>query len=298
MTIPATEFLAFLKANAEHAVPPKTLDEFRGQFDGLTADLTPPETVQSELIQIGGVEVLQQQLSQDPSKTSIIYCHGGGYVLGSSSTHAALTGHLADRTGASVYSVDYRLAPENPWPAAIEDVCKVYKTLIGSLPPGNQVFLAGDSAGGGLVLAATQAAKRQGMPMPAGLILLSPWCDLSNSGWSHDVLADRDYVCSAPLLSVCAAYYTGGIDPADGAKSALFGDFDGLPPMLIHVGSEEILLSDSTRLAARAGAAGIPIDLKIWPLMPHVFPLFVGHLDEATKAIAQISQWIENHSIS
>jgi acetyl esterase/lipase len=205
--------------------------------------------------------------------------------------------HLALETGGEVYSLDYRLAPENPWPAAIHDVCAVYEELLGKSIPPKQIFFAGDSAGGGLVLSAIVNAKQKQLPMPAGLVLLSPWVDLTNSGWSHDALADRDYVCNSAILTTCAAYYTGGLSPGAGLKSALFADLSDLPPLLIHVGSEEVLLSDSTRLAARAGAAGLRVDLKVWPQMPHVFPLFIEHLAEAAASVREIADWIRGQPV-
>lgn len=296
MTTSAQEFLVFLNAAASSASTPKTLAEFREQFDGLTDGMIVPDGVCSNTLQLGGVDVLHQRAAHPSADTILLHCHGGGYVFGSPQTHAQLTGHFALQTGGDVYSLDYRLAPENPWPAAVEDVCSVYQDLLSQEKSTDRIFFSGDSAGGGLVLAALSAAKDLGLPMPAGLILLSPWCDLTNSGWSHSTMADRDFMCNAGVLTTCAAYYTGGIEPEGKTKSPLFGDLSQLPPMSIHVGSEEVLLSDSTRLAARAGATGVPIDLKVWPLMPHVFPLFVDHLAEARQCIGEIADWIRAHS--
>ena len=201
----------------------------------------------------------------------MLYLHGGGYVLGSLDTHAELMGRIAASCRAPVLGVDYRLAPENPFPAAVDDAVASYERLIEQGIKPEAIVLAGDSAGGGLALACMLALKAAGKPLPAGAMLLSPWSDLTATGESINTRAEVDPMISPELLQPMADTYVGKDDAANPLISPLFGDLAGLPPLLIQVGDFEVLLDDSTRLATAAEAAGVSVELEIFDGGFHVF---------------------------
>ncbi|MDA1075152.1 MAG: alpha/beta hydrolase [Proteobacteria bacterium] len=218
----------------------------------------------------------------------VLYLHGGGYVLGSLNTHAELMGRISAECRAPVLGVEYRLAPEHPYPAALDDALAAYQRLLSNGIKPEQIVIAGDSAGGGLSLACLLALKEAGLPLPAGAMLLSPWTDLTGSGASIKSRADADPMVSARLLDPMVALYKGD-QPADLPRlSPLFGDLSGLPPLLIQVGDAEILLDDSTRLSERAKAAGVDATLQIYDGAFHVFQNMpdLPESAEALKAMA------------
>jgi acetyl esterase/lipase len=214
----------------------------------------------------------------------MLYLHGGGYFACSPQTHRSITGAYAIR-GLSVFTPDYRLAPEHPFPAALEDALAVYRAMLTRFPAG--FALGGDSAGGGLALALLLAAKAEGLPMPACAVLFSPWTDLAGTGASITTNLKRDSMLFAPRLAEAADIYLAGADPKNPLASPLYGELAGLPPMLIQVGRPEILLDDSTRLAARARAAGVPAELTIWENLPHVWQVSQIFLPESRQALDQ-----------
>jgi epsilon-lactone hydrolase len=214
---------------------------------------------------------------------NLLYLHGGGYFTCSPQTHRSITGAFAIR-GFAVFTPDYRLAPEHPFPAAVEDGLNAYRGML-ARTPAEKLVIAGDSAGGGLALATLLAAKSKKMPMPGCVILFSPWTDLSCSGPSLQSNAERDSMLYAPRMRDGASIYLAGADPEDPLASPLYGDLAGLPPLLIQVSDMEILLDDSTRLAERARAAGVQVDLSIWPNLPHVWQVSQMLLPEARQAL-------------
>jgi acetyl esterase/lipase len=214
---------------------------------------------------------------------NLLYLHGGGYFTCSPQTHRSITGAFAIR-GFAVFTPDYRLAPEHPFPAAVEDGLNAYRGML-ARGPAEKLVIAGDSAGGGLALATLLAAKSNKMPMPGCVILFSPWTDLSCSGASVQSNAERDSMLYAPRMQEGAAIYLAGADPKDPLASPLYGDLAGLPPLLIQVSDMEVLLDDSTRLAERARAAGVQVELTIWPNLPHVWQVSQMLLPEARKAL-------------
>ena len=201
----------------------------------------------------------------------VLYFHGGGYVLGSLDTHAELMARIAASCRAPVLGVDYRLAPEAPFPAAVDDAVASYERLIEQGISPDAIVVAGDSAGGGLAMALLLALKNAGKPLPAGAMLLSPWTDLTATGDSLKTRAELDPMISPDLLQPMADTYVADGDAADPLASPLFGDLSGLPPLLIQVGDHEVLLDDSTRLAERARAANVDVSLDIVDGAFHVF---------------------------
>lgn len=222
----------------------------------------------------------------------MLYMHGGGYVMGSLESHGRLMAHIAHHSSSPVYGLDFRRAPEAPYPAALDDVTSAYEALLAKGWAPNQVILAGDSAGGGLVLAAMGSLRATGKSLPAGGILLSPWLDLALTGDSMERLAEIDPWTTRPTLDTFARLYAGDVALNDPFVSPLYMDFEGLPPLLIHVSASEILLDDATRASARASETGVDVDFRSWTGVPHVFQLFAGMLPEAEESLVAISQWL------
>ena len=283
---------ALLAARNETGERPTGVPEMRKSMGEFTSAFQIPAGVTLTETELAGVKGLRLTPERPESGAVLLYFHGGGYVLGSPLTHRSLVGHLARLSGIEAASMDYRLAPEAPFPAAVEDGVACYQGLLDNgIAPG-RIIIGGDSAGGGLTLATAVKARDTGLPMPAGLVLISPWTDLTQAGWSHDTQADKDPMVSREGLEALAALYLDGTPASDPLASPGFADLEGLPPMLIQVGSDEVLLTDSTELAGRAGAARIEVTLEIWPKMVHVFQMFHDMLDDAQAANLRIGQWI------
>jgi monoterpene epsilon-lactone hydrolase len=230
--------------------------------------------------------------SADPSRV-ILYLHGGGYVSGSIASHRSMVSFLGAATGARTLALGYRLAPENPFPAACEDALIGYRFLVDSGIDPRRIVLAGDSAGGGLVMATLLALRDAGAPMPAGGFTISPWVDLLNAGDSMAGKASVDPMIAKAYLDDLAAQYLHGIDARTPRASPLYDALHGLPPLLIQVGTAETLLDDATRLAARAAAADVHVTLSTWPEMIHVWHLFHARLAAARAAIAEAGAWMK-----
>jgi acetyl esterase/lipase len=222
----------------------------------------------------------------------MLYLHGGAYIACSPRTHRPITGGFAKR-GIRVFAADYRLAPENPFPAAVDDGLAAYQGLLDSGIAPSRLSIAGDSAGGGLALAVLLAAKERGLPMPAKAVLFSPWTDLAGTGKTLRTNANRDPMIVGSAVGQGAVIYLNGASPTTPLASPLYGDLAGLPPMQIHVGEREVLLADSTRLVDRLRAAGGRADIRIWPVVAHVFPLFNLILREGREALDQSADFIK-----
>lgn len=224
----------------------------------------------------------------------ILYLHGGGYTLGSPETHKALSSHLAAAARCNVLVPDYRLAPEHPYPAAPDDAVAAYRALLDRFRPGS-IALAGDSAGGGLALCTALALRDLGMPRPAALVLISPWTDLSLSGDSIDGLDAIDPMLGRAWLQRAAEAYRGDLSASDARVSPLNALLDGLPPMLIQVGSDEILLSDSQRLVEKARSVGLDVRLEVEAGYWHDFQIHAGVLDASDAAIRRIANFLRQN---
>jgi len=230
----------------------------------------------------------------EPERT-VLYLHGGGYCVGSWATHRGLITHLAVAANTTVYAPNYRLAPEDPHPAALNDAVEAYRSLLARGISPARIALAGDSAGGGLALAAAIAIRDSELPAPVSLVLLSPWVDLrgDSPSMTHNVRID-------PMLRpswsrMCAAAYLGGRDPGDPGCSPLFATHEGLPPTLIQVGSDEILVDDSTHLANRCREAAVDVTLQKFEGYWHDFQSHAGILEAADEAMTKIAEFLNNH---
>ncbi|MGI4744881.1 MAG: alpha/beta hydrolase [Janthinobacterium lividum] len=218
---------------------------------------------------------------------TLFYIHGGGYFACSPQTHRPITGGFA-RRGLNVFAPDYRLAPEHPFPAAVNDVVEAYRGLLASGISAGSVAVAGDSAGGGLALALLLSLRDAGDAMPAACVLFSPWTDLAGTGATLETNSRRDAFFDGSGIERLTTPYLAGADPRHPLASPLYGDLRGLPPLLIHVGIYEVLLDDSTRFADRARSAGVSVTLRSWPVVPQVWQIFslpesAVSLDEAAE---------------
>jgi epsilon-lactone hydrolase len=222
----------------------------------------------------------------------LLYLHGGAYQIGSPATLRRMVALISSAAQARVLSVDYRLAPEHPFPAAIDDALAAYRYLLRGGTDPAVIAIAGDSAGGGLTLATLVALRDAGDPVPAAAVAMSPWTDLALTGESLRTRADVDVMIKPAAMRETAATYLAGADPRHPYASPLYADLRGLPPILIQVGDAEVILSDSTRFAAKAEAAGVDVTLEIWDEMPHVWQAFAGLLPESDQAIERIGAWL------
>jgi monoterpene epsilon-lactone hydrolase len=226
---------------------------------------------------------------------AVFFVHGGGFVTGSPAIYRHLLSRLSQSAGCAVFSLDYRLAPENPHPAALDDVLGAWRWLTsGGLSP-SRVAAAGDSAGGNLVLAALLRLSQSRQPLPAAVAALAPWTDLSISGESVTTNRRADPFIPAELLRPVASAYLQGAGPSRPDVSPLFGDFSRFPPMLIHVGSTEVLLDDARRLERSARQAGVDVTLKTWEGLPHVFQLFSLLVPEGRRSLQELGDFLRRH---
>jgi len=228
------------------------------------------------------------------SSATLLHCHGGGYVLGKAGVTDYSMILVGLRAGARVLSVDYRLAPEHPFPAALDDAIRAYRWLLDNGTPASRIAITGDSGGGGLALALLLRIRDEGLPLPRAAAVVSPWADLTGSGDSVTTLAEYDPILNWPRLASCVDAYAVEHDPRDPYLSPLFGDFRGLPPLLVQVGEREILLSDGTRVAQEAREAGVDVTLEVWDGMPHVWHHFL-EFPEAREAIDRMGAFLRSH---
>jgi acetyl esterase/lipase len=264
----------------------------RAGMEQMTAAFPPPEDGRTEATLIGGVSCEWQWVEGIADGPVLLYLHGGGYVLGSVNTHRSLVMALSRASGIRGLSVGYRLAPEHPFPAAVDDALAVYQGLLDQGRDPASIAIAGDSAGGGLALALLLALKQRGLPQPACAALLSPWSDLTLSGEAYQTRLEADPFLKQEQLAAMASHYVGADAASDPLASPLLGALDGLAPLRIDVGDDELLLSDSTQLAERARAAGTEVELEIWPDMIHVFQAFSMILEEGRQSIDKIGKFI------
>jgi monoterpene epsilon-lactone hydrolase len=225
----------------------------------------------------------------------ILYFHGGGFRVGSVSSHRELIAQIADACGCRVLGINYRLAPEHRFPAALDDALAAYGWMLDQGIASSSIAFAGDSAGGNLVLATMLALRKRRLPLPAAGVLMSPWTDLAATGESYTTRADADPIHQRPMILALAGNYLGEHDPRDPLASPLYAELSGLPPLLIQVGDRETVLDDSTMFADKARAAGVEVDLQVWDGMIHVFQMFGAQLAEAYQAIASIANFLNRH---
>jgi acetyl esterase/lipase len=268
-----------------------TIEEQRSGFAAAIARPAPPD-VATRRTTLGGRPALELTPADASGPGHLLYLHGGGYVIGSPDTHAGLVGELARRAGLRTTLVDYRLAPEHPFPAAIEDGLAAYRELLAGGTDARDIAIGGDSAGGGLTLATLLAARDAGLPQPAAAVVFSPWVDLTASGASIHSKDGIDPIFVEADLHAYAELYVGTGDRAQPLASPLFADLAGLPPLLIQAGANELLLDDAVRLAGRAGADDVDVTLEIGSELPHVFQHHYGRLDEADEALDRAARFV------
>ena len=251
----------------------------------------PPASTRTRPVDAGGVKAQWIETPASRTDRQLLYLHGGAYRVGSPATYRHFTWRLATAARARLLAIDYRLAPEHPFPAALEDTFSAYRWLLAGAAQG--LAIVGDSAGGGLALALLLKLRDAGLPLPAAAVALSPWTDLALTGASLTLNADADPMLNADDLPHFAADYLAGADSRNPYASPFYGDPFGLPPTLFHVGADEILRDDAVRMAEKMRQAKCRVELQIWPRMPHVWHLLAPLLPEARCAIAGIGDFLE-----
>jgi monoterpene epsilon-lactone hydrolase len=254
----------------------------------------PPDVSLTEMT-LGGVPVLEISVPEAIADAAVLYFHGGVFALGSARASAGLASLLARQARAKVLSVDYRLAPEHPYPAAADDALASYRGLLETGISPERIGLFGESAGGGLALGALVASRDAGLAQPAAAVLYSPWVDLTLTGTSMETKAAVDFALAPDRLLRNVSDYAAGADPAAAGLSPLFADLRGIAPLLIQCGSNEVLLDDATRLAAAAAAADVAVQLEVTPGVPHVFQASAPELDQANAALARTGTFLQAH---
>ncbi|MGO8938375.1 MAG: alpha/beta hydrolase [Mycobacterium sp.] len=253
----------------------------------------PPEPdVVSESVNANGVSAAWISAPGAAADRAVLYLHGGGYIMGSLNTHRDLMGRISRAAQARVLGLDYRLAPEHPFPAAVDDTLAGYRFLLEQGLAPKRLAIAGDSAGGALTLAALIAGRDAGLPMAGAAVCLSPFLDLEGTGESIKTRADVDPIATPEVIDVWAKAYLAGANPRTPLANPLYADLAGLPPLLIQVGDHEVLLDDSTRLAERGRAAGVQVKLEVWPEMIHRWQSYAAVLPEGQQAIEDIGTFI------
>ena len=236
-------------------------------------------------------EWIAPETGEGPGRT-LLYLHGGGYFFCTPQTHRPITGTLAGLAETRVLALDYRLAPEHRFPAAVEDAVAAYRQLLAEGTPPGSIVIGGDSAGGGLSLATLLSLRDAGDPLPAGAILFSPWTDLAGTGETLVSNDKSDALFHGDGLKKAAVYYLGDTPGTNPLASPLYADLAGLPPLFVQASDVEVLLSDSTRLVEKARAAGVTVEFEIWHGLPHVWQIFTPFLPEARAALAKTADFM------
>ena len=264
----------------------------RAAFNELMAQVPVAPDVQQNPVEIGGVAGVEVTIEGSEAENVILYFHGGVYVIGYAAATVPLVGDLVRRTGAKAITLEYRLGPEHPYPAAVEDARAAYVGLLAQGIAPAQIALAGESAGAGLAVALLLALREAGVPLPSCAYLMSPYVDLTLSGETLAGKWEADPLLTPEGLRARVPDYVGEADAADPLISPIFGDLSELPPLLIQAGSHEVLLSDAVRLAGRAAICDVPVTLDVTPGVPHVFQAYAGLLDEAGEALDRGSEFL------
>jgi epsilon-lactone hydrolase len=296
----STEQRENLDAILRQSAFPAGLDisEQRRRLRELTAAQPLPPGVTVTAATLGGVPTAQITTDGTAPRHVILYFHGGVYVLGDAFQAAGLAAQIGRRTRATVISVDYRLAPEHPYPAAPDDALAAYQALLHAGTAPSAIAFAGESAGGGLAVATLVNARDHGLPLPAAAFVMSPYADLTLAGATMDTKRAADPLLSRENLDARIPDYTAGYNPAVPLISPVFADLSGLPPLIIQAGSHEVLLDDAIRLARQAATADVQVTLDITPQVPHVFQAYYPILDEATAALDRAGQLLSAHLTS
>ncbi len=276
-----------------HETPLSTVRE---RLDILFGHDNPDSRCTIEKVAIGAADA--ELITADgitPADGAILYLHGGGFAVCSIASHRDLAERLSHAAGASVLLLGYRLAPEHPYPAGLDDAVAAYDWLLAQGHAPSSVAIAGDSAGGGLTLSTLLKLKQTGRPLPSCAVMLSPWVDLEMKGGSMTSKAEVDPIVNADTLKVWIQCYAPGLDVRDPLLSPLLGDLAGLPPLLVQIGEREALLDDSIRLVDAAKRAGVPVEYRFWEGQIHVFQVFGHRMAEARQAIGEIGDFIRRY---
>lgn len=283
-------------ANAE--LTPAEIAKTRARMDrlGRSNGERKAHLVDFTMEELGGVPLCwaEPKTTATSPRPVILHMHGGAYFVGSSDAYRPFAANLAVAADARVGVLDYRLAPEAPYPAATADALDAYRALLRQGVPAQRIAITGDSAGGNLALVTLLKIKEAKLPTPCGAVLLSPWADLSGSGESMVSNAVKEAMLPAARIAEAAHLYAGETDLRNWRVSPLFGNYSGLPPLCIHVGAQEILRDDARRVAACAEEAGVTVNLHEWQHAPHVFPIFADLVPEGRRAITDIAAWLSN----
>jgi epsilon-lactone hydrolase len=271
------------------------VDEQRRLLRELTSAQPLPADVTVTAAALGDVPTAEITVDGIEARHVILYFHGGVYVMGDASSAAGLASQVGRRTRAKVISVDYRLAPEHPYPAAVDDALAAYQALLQDGTAPSEIAFAGESAGGGLAVATLVNARDHGLPLPAAAFVMSPYVDLTLAGTTMETRREVDPLMSLELLRARVPDYTAGQDAALGLISPIFADLSGLPPLIIQAGTHEVLLDDAVRLADQAATADVEVTLDVTPGVPHVFQNFAPILDEGAAALDRAGQLLSSH---
>ncbi|HEY2079968.1 MAG TPA: alpha/beta hydrolase [Streptosporangiaceae bacterium] len=271
------------------------VDEQRRLLRELTSAQPLPGDVTVTAAALGGVPTAEIAIDGIEPRHVVLYFHGGVYVIGDAFLAADLASQIGRRTRAKVISVDYRLAPEYPYPAAVDDALAAYEALLRNGTAPSDIAFAGESAGGGLAIATLVNAREHGLPLPAAAFVMSPYADLTLSGTTMETKREADPLLSRELLQPRVTDYTSGQDAARGLVSPIFADLSGLPPVIIQAGTHEVLLDDAVRLARQAAIADVKVTLDITPGVPHVFQAYHPILDEAAAALDRAGELLSAH---
>jgi phosphinothricin tripeptide acetyl hydrolase len=273
-----------------------SIAEHRAQYERAEKAFPVPTEVKIERVAAGAVPAVWIVPPSAAGGRAVLYLHGGGYVIGSPRSHRHLAAAIAAAASASALLIDYRLAPEHPFPAAIEDAVAAYRWLLDRGVAPERIVVAGDSAGGGLTVATLLALRDRGLPRPAAGVCISPWVDLTCTAESYTSRAASDPIVRGTGVREMAKAYLGATDPKTPLASPLFADLRNLPPLLVHVGSDEVLYDDAAGLVDRAKAAGVDATLETWDRMVHVWHWFLPLLDEAQSAVDGIGAFVRKRT--
>lgn len=296
MPSPEFEAVRSMLAAAPKPDPSETPADRRARLDANSSATPLADGVVKRAVEIPGVPGaawLHPEAEDLESLPVLLFFHGGGYRVGSIVSHQGYGSHLASLIPARILLIDYRLAPEDPFPAAVEDCLAAYRWLLDTGVDPARIALIGDSAGGGLVGAVMLGARSQDLPLPGAGVCLSPWVDLTNSSPSHTERDELDVMFGHADAVTAASWYLDGHDPRDPLASPLFGDWQGMPPMLVHAGDHEVLLDDAVEFASTLEAAGVVVDHRIWPGMIHDFQIMYPNYPEAVEGSEAIAAFVQ-----
>ena len=289
--------IAMFRAGKAETQAFTTVEEFRVWYEQFTAQFELPEDAVFEQVGAGGVSAEWISTPGVAEDRVVMYLHGGGYMIGSMRTHRSPLSYLSRVSDARVLGLNYRLAPEHPFPAAVEDSVAAYRWLLAEGVSPRRIAIGGDSCGGGLTVATLVALKYFGDPLPAAGISHSGWTDLAHTGDTFETKAEEDPLIDKEMLEGMAAAYLGDRSRTTPLASPYYADLQGLPPLLVQVGTAEVLLDDSLRLADRAKEAGVDVTLEVWDDMPHVWQAFASFLPEAREALDHCGQFVQKHTV-